>query len=229
MPGSGLEPRPAPAGCPCSTGGTHLGPADAQLIDAQNAGDASPWRRRCSRARTPICWPTVVLPCSCLRPSWAAGACGTVAPGRGAGGFSTDAKDSERGRHRLAAWPSMGPPWRGATAGAGGASCRPATAGTGAPMRMARKAAVALPGVAARQGQSLVEPAPASRGETPAMLAAAKGRLAAILEWLQAQGVVVEPRRVTAKRRWTGPSLANRQMPCAGCKSASQWRLEVQV
>ena len=38
------------------------------------------------------------------------------------------------------------------------------------------------------QGQSLVEPAPASRGKTPAMLAAAKGRLAA-LEWLQAQGV----------------------------------------
>ena len=38
------------------------------------------------------------------------------------------------------------------------------------------------------QGQSLVEPAPASRGETPAMLAAAKGRLAA-LEWLHAQGV----------------------------------------
>ncbi len=38
------------------------------------------------------------------------------------------------------------------------------------------------------QGQSLVEPGPASRGETPAMLAAAKGRLGA-LEYFQSQGV----------------------------------------
>lgn len=40
----------------------------------------------------------------------------------------------------------------------------------------------------AEQGQPLDEPAPASRGETPAMLAAAKGRIQA-LEWLEAQGV----------------------------------------
>ncbi|WP_010460205.1 ankyrin repeat domain-containing protein [Acidovorax radicis] len=38
------------------------------------------------------------------------------------------------------------------------------------------------------QGQSLDEPAPASRGETPAMLAAAKGRIQA-LEWLEVRGV----------------------------------------
>jgi ankyrin repeat protein len=37
-------------------------------------------------------------------------------------------------------------------------------------------------------GQSLSEPAPASRGETPAMLAASKGQLA-VLEWLQREGV----------------------------------------
>lgn len=37
-------------------------------------------------------------------------------------------------------------------------------------------------------GQSLSEPALASRGETPAMLAAAKGQLA-VLEWLQREGV----------------------------------------
>lgn len=40
----------------------------------------------------------------------------------------------------------------------------------------------------AEQGQSLDEPAPASRGETPAMLAAAKGRVQA-LEWFELQGV----------------------------------------
>ncbi len=38
------------------------------------------------------------------------------------------------------------------------------------------------------QGQSLIEPAAASRGETPAMLAAARGRVA-VLEWLERQGV----------------------------------------
>ena len=38
------------------------------------------------------------------------------------------------------------------------------------------------------QGQSLTEPAPASRGETPAMLAAAKGRIP-VLEWLEQQRV----------------------------------------
>lgn len=40
----------------------------------------------------------------------------------------------------------------------------------------------------AEQGQPLDEPAPASRGETPAMLAAAKGRIQA-LEWLEVRGV----------------------------------------
>lgn len=40
----------------------------------------------------------------------------------------------------------------------------------------------------AEQGQPLDEPAPASRGETPAMLAAAKGRVA-VLQWMQARGV----------------------------------------
>ncbi|WP_422845985.1 ankyrin repeat domain-containing protein [Acidovorax sp. M2(2025)] len=40
----------------------------------------------------------------------------------------------------------------------------------------------------ADQGQSLEEPAPASLGETPAMLAAAKGQLQA-LQWMQARGV----------------------------------------
>ena len=38
------------------------------------------------------------------------------------------------------------------------------------------------------QGQSLTEPASASRGETPAMLAAAKGRIP-VLEWLEQQRV----------------------------------------
>lgn len=40
----------------------------------------------------------------------------------------------------------------------------------------------------AEQGQALDEPAPASRGETPAMLAAAKGRVQ-VLQWMQARGV----------------------------------------
>ena len=40
----------------------------------------------------------------------------------------------------------------------------------------------------AEQGQLLDEPAPASRGETPAMLAAAKGRVQA-LAWFESQGV----------------------------------------
>ncbi|KQO19210.1 ankyrin repeat domain-containing protein [Acidovorax sp. Leaf78] len=40
----------------------------------------------------------------------------------------------------------------------------------------------------ADQGQPLDEPAPASRGETPAMLAAAKGRVA-VLRWLEGRGV----------------------------------------
>jgi ankyrin repeat protein len=38
------------------------------------------------------------------------------------------------------------------------------------------------------RGQPLDEPAPASRGETPAMLAAARGRVE-VLAWLQARGV----------------------------------------
>lgn len=38
------------------------------------------------------------------------------------------------------------------------------------------------------RGQSLIEPAPASRGETPAMLAAAKGHVA-VLQWLEREGV----------------------------------------
>ena len=38
------------------------------------------------------------------------------------------------------------------------------------------------------KGQSLTEPAPASRGETPAMLAAAKGRIP-VLQWLEQQRV----------------------------------------
>ena len=45
----------------------------------------------------------------------------------------------------------------------------------------------------AEQGQPLDEPAPASRGETPAMLAAATGRVE-VLQWLAQQGVDLERR-----------------------------------
>ena len=51
-----------------------------------------PWRRRCNRAPTQFAGRQWLLHAHARGPSRAAGACGTVAPGRGAGGFSTDAE-----------------------------------------------------------------------------------------------------------------------------------------
>lgn len=62
------------------------------------------------------------------------------------------------------------------------------------------------------QGQSLTEPAPASRGETPAMLAAAKGQVA-VLSWLDEQGVDLSQKDPHGKSaldwaRWGGQQAA---------------------
>ena len=72
----------------------------------------------------------------------------------------------------------------------------------------------------AEQGQALEEPAPASRGETPAMLAAAKGQLE-VLQWMQARGLDLARQDQHGKNaqdwarqrgqadaeRWLGPNL----------------------
>ncbi|AFU47072.1 ankyrin [Acidovorax sp. KKS102] len=62
------------------------------------------------------------------------------------------------------------------------------------------------------QGQSLTEPAPASRGETPAMLASAKGKVA-VLRWLDEQGVDLSQKDPHGKSaldwaRWGGQQAA---------------------
>lgn len=64
------------------------------------------------------------------------------------------------------------------------------------------------------QGQALDEPAPASRGETPAMLAAAKGRVE-VLQWMQARGLDLARQDQHGKSaqdwaRWRGQADAER-------------------
>ena len=141
--------------------------------------------------------------------------------------FRQTQKDSERATPPAAGLYGGHLAWRNGWAGGASLQARQPL-GLG-PVHMAAKRLCALPGVAAGQGWSLVEPAPASRGETPAMLAAAKGPWP-LWSGLQAQGVDLWSCDAHGKTAldW-GPVWQNRQMRCAGCKSASQWRLRVQV
>ena len=165
-------------------------PADAQLIDAQNAGNAQALAQALQQGANP----------NLLADSGSSML--MLAAHRGqqehvelllqAGAqvdFRQTQKDSERGDTALLRafyGGHLGVAQRLVQAGA---SLQARNRWDWGPVHMAAQSGC-VPCLAwlQGQGQSLVEPAPASRGETPAMLAAAKGRLAA-LEWLQAQGV----------------------------------------
>jgi hypothetical protein len=64
-------------------------------------------------------------------------------------------------------------------------------------------------------------PAAASRGETPAMLAAAKGHILA-LEWQESRGATYGVRIRTERMPWTGRGGVTNWKQSAGCSNASR-------
>ena len=187
----------APRGA-LEVGGSRMGavparawaPADAQLLDAQNAGNASALEQALRAGANPNLLAdngSSVLMLASHRGQMAhvelllrAGATPDLRQTQ---------KDSERGDTAL-----LRAFYGGHLAAAqrlvqGGASLQVRNRWDWGPVHMAAQSScVPCLQWLADQGQTLDETAPASRGETPAMLAAAKGRVE-VLQWMQARGV----------------------------------------
>lgn len=165
-------------------------PADAQLLDAQNAGDASALEQALRDGANPNLLAdngSSVLMLASHRGQMAhvelllqAGATPDLRQTQ---------KDSERGDTAL-----LRAFYGGHLAVArrlvqAGASLQARNCWDWGPVHMAAQGGcVPCLEWLAERGLALDEPAPASRGETPAMLAAAKGRVE-VLQWMQARGV----------------------------------------
>eukprot|EP01030_Chromulinospumella_sphaerica_P010344 gene10344-10149_t len=165
-------------------------PADARLMDAQNAGDASGVAQALRDGANPNLLADTGS--SVLMLAAHRGQLAHVEALLQAGAqpdLRQTAKDSERGDTAL-----LRAFYGGHLAVAqrlvqAGASLQARNRWDWGPVHMAAQSGcVPCLDWLKEQGQSLTEPAPASRGETPAMLAAAKGRIP-VLEWLEQQRV----------------------------------------
>lgn len=180
----------APATLGPATEARAWAPADARLIDAQNAGDALALERALRDGANP----------NLLADSGSSVL--MLAAHRGQmkhvellleAGAQVDLrqtqKDSERGDTALLRAFYGGHPEVAQRLVRAGASLQARNRWDWGPVHMAvQSGCIPCLGWLKDQGQSLIEPAAASRGETPAMLAAARGRVA-VLEWLERQGV----------------------------------------
>ena len=189
-------------------------PADARLMDAQNAGDASALAQALRDGANPNLLADTGS--SVLMLAAHRGQLAHVEALLQAGAkpdLRQTAKDSERGDTAL-----LRAFYGGHLAVAqrlvkAGASLQARNRWDWGPVHMAAQSGcVPCLDWLKEQGQSLTEPAPASRGETPAMLAAAKGQVA-VLRWLDEQGVDLSQKDPHGKSaldwaRWGGQQAA---------------------
>ncbi len=197
-------------------------PADAQLLDAQNAGDASALEKALRAGANPNLLAdngSSVLMLASHRGQMAhvelllqAGATPDLRQTQ---------KDSERGDTALLRALYGGHLDVAQRLVQAGASLQARNRWDWGPVHMAAQSGcVPCLQWLAEQGQALDEPAPASRGETPAMLAAAKGRVE-VLQWMQSRGVDLARR----DRQGQGaPDWARR----SGQAEAERWLAEHQ-
>lgn len=165
-------------------------PADARLMDAQNAGDANALVQALRDGANPNLLADTGS--SVLMLAAHRGQLAHVEALLQAGAqpdLRQTAKDSERGDTALLRAFYGGHLAVAQRLAQAGASLQARNRWDWGPVHMAVQSGC-VPCLAwlKEQGQSLTEPAPASRGETPAMLAAAKGHIP-VLEWLEQQRV----------------------------------------
>lgn len=189
-------------------------PADARLMDAQNAGDASALAQALRDGANPNLLAdsgSSVLMLAAHR-----GQLAHVEALLQAGAqpdLRQTAKDSERGDTALLRAFYGGHLVVAQRLVQAGASLQARNRWDWGPVHMAAQCGcVPCLDWLKEQGQSLTEPAPASRGETPAMLAAAKGKVA-VLRWLDEQGVDLSQKDPHGKSaldwaRWGGQQAA---------------------
>lgn len=185
---TGRAPRPAAA--ESATPSVSYSAVDGRLLDAQNAGDAPALRAALAAGANP----DLLAPngSSVLMLAAHRGQLEHIEALLGAGAkpdLRQAHKDSERGDTALLRafyGGHLAPAQRLVLAGAGLSARNRWDWG---PVHMAAQSGcIACLKWLAAQGQPLDEPALASRGETPTMLAAGRGRVEA-LQWFQAQGI----------------------------------------
>lgn len=213
----GLPERLPPGGARTAAAPARVwSPADAQLMDAQNAGDATALELALRAGANPNLLAdngSSVLMLAAHRGQMAhvelllqAGA---------APDLRQTQKDSERGDTAL-----LRAMYGGHLAVAqrlvqAGASLQARNRWDWGPVHMAAQSGcVPCLQWLVEKGQALDEPAPASQGETPAMLAAAKGRVE-VLQWMQARGLDLARQDQHGKSaqdwaRWRGQADAER-------------------
>ncbi|MCO5355181.1 ankyrin repeat domain-containing protein [Acidovorax kalamii] len=191
-------------------------PADAQLLDAQNAGDATALEQALRAGANPNLLAdngSSVLMLAAHRGQMAhvelllqAGATPDLRQTQ---------KDSERGDTALLRAFYGGHLTVAQRLVQAGASLQVRNRWDWGPVHMAAQSGcVPCLQWLVEQGQALDDPAPASRGETPAMLAAAKGRVE-VLQWMHARGLDFARRDQHGKNaqdwaQWRGQAEAER-------------------